>query len=358
MSETALTPRPPRLPAPAVGIDMAAILLLTLGPDAAREVMKHLGDGEVRALSAAMARMRSIPRPEAAAVHEEAWRWLTSRSGFLVDGETFVRQLIQALGPSSRTAQEDAMRDLHRAKDGEGRPPLFSSEMLEGVSPAVIAKVLATEHPQLIALVLGQLVPRQAADVLNLLPEELHADVVRRISELKSVEPELLAEVGTVLLGQVQSLGGAAATGRSARALGGAKLAADIMNLVDKAVESRVFSELDDVVPEVAEQIRNLMLTFEDLARLDNRGMQTLLKEVAREDLMLALKTASPTMQEKIFRNISARAAEILQEDMATMGPVRLKDVEKAQANIITVARRLAEEQKIQLGGGGDDALV
>jgi flagellar motor switch protein FliG len=356
MSETALTPRPPRLPAPAVGIDKAAILLLTLGPDAAREVMKHLGDGEVRALSAAMARMRSIPRPEAAAVHEEAWRWLTSRSGFLVDGETFVRQLIQALGPSSRTAQEDAMRDLHRAKDGEGLPTLASK--LEGVSPAVIAKVLATEHPQLIALVLGQLVPRQAADVLNLLPEELHADVVRRISELKSVEPELLAEVGTVLLGQVQSLGGAAATGRSARALGGAKLAADIMNLVDKAVESRVFSELDDVVPEVAEQIRNLMLTFEDLARLDNRGMQTLLKEVAREDLMLALKTASPTMQEKIFRNISARAAEILQEDMATMGPVRLKDVEKAQANIITVARRLAEEQKIQLGGGGDDALV
>lgn len=358
MSETALTPRPPRLPATTVGIDKAAILLLTLGPDAAREVMKHLGDGEVRALSSAMARMRSIPRPDAAAVHEEAWRWLTSRSGFLVDGETFVRQLIQALGPSSRGAQEEAMRELERAKDGEGSPSLGAK--LEGVSPTVIAKVMATEHPQVIALVLGQLVPRQAADVLNLLPEDLHADVVRRISELKSVEPELLAEVGAVILGQVQSLGGASATtaGRSTRALGGTKLAADIMNLVDKAVESRVFSELDDAVPDVAEQIRNLMLTFEDLARLDNRGMQTLLKEVAREDLMLALKTASPTMQEKIFRNISARAAEILQEDMATMGPVRLKDVEKAQANIITVARRLAEEQKIQLGGGGDDALV
>jgi flagellar motor switch protein FliG len=121
---------------------------------------------------------------------------------------------------------------------------------------------------------------------------------------------------------------------------------------------SRVFSDLDDSAPEVAETIRNLMLTFEDLIRLDNRGLQLLLKEVAREDLMLALKTASPAMQEKVFANISARAAEILQEDMSTMGPVRLKDVEKAQANIITVARRLAEEQKIQLGGGGDDALV
>lgn len=358
MSETALTPRPPRPLAPAIGIEKAAILLLTLGPDAAREVMKHLGEGEVRALSGAMARMRSIPRPDAAAVHEEAWRWLTSRSGFLVDGETFVRQLIAALAPSSRGAQEEAMRELERQKDGEGVPTLGAK--LEGVSPAVIAKVLGTEHPQVIAMVLGNLVPRQAADVLNLLGEDLHADVVRRISELKSVEPDLLAEVGAVILGQVQSLGGAAATssGKSGRALGGTKLAADIMNLVDKAVESRVFSELDDAVPDLAEQIRNLMLTFEDLSRLDNRGMQTLLKEVAREDLMLALKTASPTMQEKIFRNISARAAEILQEDMGTMGPVRLKDVEKAQANIITVARRLAEEQKIQLGGGGEDALV
>jgi len=127
---------------------------------------------------------------------------------------------------------------------------------------------------------------------------------------------------------------------------------------VDKGVEARVFGTLDEQAPDLAEGIRNLMLTFEDLSRLENREMQVLLKEVAREDLMLALRTASPVMQEKIFRNISSRAAEILKEDMSTMGPVKLKDVEKAQANIIIVVRRLAEEQKIQLGGGGDDALV
>lgn len=350
---TALSPRSfPRLPATTTGLDKAAILMLTLGADAAASVLKLLSEGEVRQISAAMVRMRTITRPEAAAVHEEAWRWLTSREGFLVDGESFVRKLISAVAPTRPSHEQEAMRDLTRST--ESGPSLASQ--LESMAPQAIARVIGTEHPQVIAFVVANLAPRQAAEVLGLLPEELHADIVHRIAELKTVAAELVAEVGTVLTSQVQSLGGAAVS--SGRAIGGTKLAADIMNLVDKGVESRVFSDLDDSAPEVAETIRNLMLTFEDLIRLDNRGLQVLLKEVAREDLMLALKTASPAMQEKVFANISARAAEILQEDMSTMGPVRLKDVEKAQANIITVARRLAEEQKIQLGGGGDDALV
>ncbi|HEV7731441.1 MAG TPA: flagellar motor switch protein FliG [Candidatus Binatia bacterium] len=353
MADTALTARSPKLPPHPIGLDKAAILLLTLGADAAASVLKHLSEGEVRQISAAMVRMRTITRPEAAAVHEEAWRWLTSRAGYLIDGESFVRKLITAVAPSRPSHEQEAMRDLTRGSTETG--PSLASQ-LELMAPQAIARVIGTEHPQVIAFIVANLGARQAAEVLGLLPEELHADIVHRIAELKSVAPELLAEVGTLLAGQVQSLGGAAVS--TGRTLGGTKLAADIMNLVDKGVESRVFSDLDDSAPEVAETIRNLMLTFEDLIRLDNRGLQLLLKEVAREDLMLALKTASPAMQEKVFANISARAAEILQEDMSTMGPVRLKDVEKAQANIITVARRLAEEQKIQLGGGGDDALV
>ena len=352
MAETALASRPPRLPASRGGLEKAAILLLTLGSEAAGAVLQHLTEAEVRQLSAAMVHLRSIPRGQAAAVHEEAWRWLTSREGFLVDGEQFVRQLIAARAAAG--SEQTSLRDLTRNMDGE-KDDLAAH--LEPISPGVIAQVLASEHPQVIAFVLANLQPKQAAEVLGALPEEAAPDIVHRISDLKSVSDELLAEVSAVLRRQVQGLGTASSAG-GPRGPGSAKLAADIMNLVDKGVEARVFTYLDEAAPEVAETIRNMMLTFEDLLRLENRDMQTLLKELPRDDLMLALKTASPAMKDKIFGNVSKRAAEIMRDDMSQMGPVKLKDVEKAQMTIVGVARRLAEEQKITIAGGGGDALV
>jgi len=341
------TARPTRLG----GLEKAAILLLTLGPEAAGAVLKCLASHEVHALSAAMARMRTIAKADAAAVQEEAWRWLTARAGYLVDGEQFVRSLL-AQGNASGAAP--GLRQLAEARGEHEVSPLAAQ--LEASRPDALAAVLAGEHPQVVAVVLANLPPRQAADVLALLPDASQSDVVQRIAELKTVAPDLLADVGAVLTGQVERLGGRAAA--AGPAVGGAKIAADILNLTDKGVEARVFASLDEQAPELAESIRNLMLTFEDLVTLDNREMQAVLKEVAREDLMLALRTASPAMQDKIFRNLSARAAEILKEDMSTMGPVKVKDVEKAQTNIVVVVRRLAEEGKIQLGGSGDDALV
>jgi flagellar motor switch protein FliG len=351
MPETALAPRQPR-PASS-GADKAAILLLTLGADAAAAVFKQLNEHEIRQLSAAIARLRSIPKDQAAAVHEEAWRRLTDREGFLVDGEQFARKVIaSALGTGSRDAQSQAMREIERATQA-GRDVLAAS--LEAVAPAVLAQMLAEEHPQVIAFILANLNPKQAAEVLARLPEALGGDIVLRIAELKKgPSTDVLAEVGTLLQGQARGLG----AGDAGPGLGGAKLAAEIMNQLDKTVEGRVFTELDERAPEVAGRIRDLMLTFDDLVQLENRDMQTLLKEVPREELMLALRTASPAMREKIFKNISARAAEILQDDIGQMGPVKLKDVEKAQASIVTIARRLAEEQKITMGGSGGDALV
>lgn len=340
-----------RSPSALGGLDKAAILLLTLGPEAAGAVLRCLADHEVHQLSAAMARMRTIAKADAAAVQEEAWRWLTAQAGYLVDGEQFVRALLSHL---RHPAQGSARHGLPELPADPGLSPLGAQ--LEAVRPEALAAVLAGEHPQVMAVVLANLPARQAAGVLASLPEDLQSDVVQRIAELTTVAPDVLAEVGAVLSGQAERLGGRAAA--PVQATAGAKIAADIMNLADKSVGERVFGALDEQAPELAERIRNLMLTFEDLVRLENREMQAVLKEVAREDLMLALKTASPAMQEKIFRNISARAAEILKEDMSTMGPVKLKDVEKAQANVIVVVRRLAEEGKIQLGGSGDDALV
>ena len=349
MAEPGMTDRPAS--SPETGLDKAAILLLTLGSEVATGIFKHLTEAEVRQLSHAMARVRTIPRRAAAAVHEEAWRWLSSREGYLVDGEDFVRRLISTVASSRVGHEQQAMRELARRAE----PSSSIAARLEGVAPDAIAKVLADEHPQVASLVIANLDTRQAAEVLVGLPEALQTDVVQRIAELRAVPAEVLNDVGNAIVGQVERLG---ATAQANVPTGGAKLAADIMNLVGHFVEERILSTLDERSPATADMIRGLMLTFEDLHRLDNRGMQTLLKDIGRDDLLLALKTASPAMQERILGNLSLRAREIMEEDLATLGPVRVKDVERAQAAIVLAARRLAEEQKIQLGLSSDDAVV
>ncbi len=344
MAATALALAAPA-PTPRGGVEKAAILLLTLGAEAAANVLAHLEPGEVKTLSAAIARLRTIPKEEAAVVHEEAWRWLTNRDGFLVDGEQFAREL----------SGESGGRRALPARERAGRSGEALSTSLEGVPPAALAELLQREHPQVVAFVLANLEAKQAAQVLAALPEEQGPELLLRVADLQGVPDAIRAEVSEVLQGQIEGLG------RVATAVaepGGRKRAADIMNAIDKDVGARLIAKLETDAPEVADEIRNLMFTFEDLLALDNRGMQVLLKEIPREDLILALKTASPGMRDKIFGNISQRAAEILQEDMGSMGPVRLKDVEKAQGNIVATARRLQDEQKITIAGSGDDALV
>ena len=329
-----------------MGVEKAAILLTTLGPEAAAAVFRHLSESEVRQVSAAIARLRTIPREQAARVHEEAWRRLTEREGLLVDGEQFARQMIAAALAGAREERPSA-RPSHAGSE-------FLAASLDPVAPAALAQVLGREHPQVIALVLANLRARKAAEVLAALPESLQPEIAQRIADLQSVPEDLLAEVGDVLAGQVKGLG---RVGPRAGSLG-AKLVADILNVADEAVEARIFAHLDAHAPEVAEAVRGLMLTFEDLLRLDDRGLQVLLKEITRDDLMLALKTASTAMRDKIFGNLVQRTVEILQEDMGVMGPVRLKDVEQAQARIVAAARRLDTEQRITLGAHEGDVVV
>ena len=349
MAENGLAPRAPRPAARPGGVEKAAILLMTLGPEAASAVLRHLNEAEIRQVSAALARLRSIPREHAAAVTEEAWRRLSGQDGMLVDGEQFARQVIHTALTGERDA--DAARELDRVTRAGGE---FLAASLEPVGAAALAELLAAEHPQAIALVLANLSPRKAADVLAGLPEALRPDVVQRIARLQSVPDELLVDVGDVLHGLVQGLG----VVRQEAGTAGARLAAEILNVAGAAIGDPIFAHLDEHAPEVGETIRQLMLTFEDLIRLDNRALQMVLKEVQREDLMRALKTASPAMREKIFANLSQRAADILKDDMATMGPVRLKEVEKAQAAVVATVRRLESEQRITLGGGGDDVIA
>jgi flagellar motor switch protein FliG len=328
-------------------VEKAAVLLLSLGPEAATSVLKHLGDAEVRQVSQALARMRSIEPQQLDRVHAEFAERLGA-GGLAVDGKEFARALVTRALPDGASSRTSILADL----DGAGGGELGAA--LADVPASGLARLLAAEHPQISALVLAHLGASQAGDVLACLPEGVQSDLVERLARLESVPATLIAEVGSALRAQAQTL--LRPPGTTA---GGPRVVAELMNCADKTVEARVFEELEARDPELVSTIRNLMFTFEDCAKLDNRSLQTLLKEVAREDLLLALKTASPELSAKIFANVSSRAAEILREDMASAGPVKLKDVEGAQLKIIAVLRELEAEGKIVVAGGGkDDVLV
>ena len=205
-------------------------------------------------------------------------------------------------------------------------------------------------------MILAHLSPAQAMLVLRGLPEALQTELVERLARLDAaIPPSVVQEVGTILRDQVKGL----ARETTGKAAGGPKVVAEMMKHADKATEGRIFEDLEQRDPELATSIRAMLFTFEDCLQFDNRSMQTLLKEVAREDLLLALKTASPALSEKIFANISSRAAEILREDLASSGPARLKDVEAAQQRIVAAVRDLEADGKLVVAGGGsDDVLV
>lgn len=331
------------------GVEKAAVLLLSLGPEAATAVLKHLGEAEVRQVSQALAKVHTVPPEQLEHVHQEFAERLGS--GVLaIDGKEFARAVVGRAFPNGGNGSNGG--DLGDSEDPG--PPLDLGEALADVPAAGLARILAGEHPQVAALVLASLSASQGGDVLAALPEDMQSDLVERLARLESVPATLVRQVGTALREQAQVL-----LRPRGRAVGGPKAVAELMNCADKTVEARIFERMETRDPELVSTIRNLMFTFEDCMKLDNRSLQALLKEVAREDLLLALKTASPELSAKIFSNVSSRAAEILREDMASAGPVKLKDVEAAQLKIIAVLRELEAEGKIVVAGGGkDDVLV
>jgi len=331
------------------GIEKAAVLLLSLGPESATSVLRHLGEAEVLQVSQALARLTSVQPEQLAHVHQEFQERMRD-AGLVIDGKQFARTVVtKVLGDAVRE-QSGIFADVESSAFGGAA----LANQLSSVPADGLARLLVNEHPQVAALVLACLGAAQGGEVLAALPEELQSQLVERLARIESVPPTLVAEVGTALRQQVQAL-----LRPSGTAVGGPKAVAELMNAADKAVEARVFEQIEARDPELVSTIRNLMFTFEDCIKLDNRSLQTLLKEVAREDLLLALKTASPELSAKIFSNVSSRAAEILREDMASAGPVKLKDVEAAQLKIIAVLRELEAEGKIVVAGGSkDDVLV
>ncbi len=336
MSETALN-----LPGP----ERAAIFMMTLGEETAANVLKHMNPKEVQLVGTAMASLSNVPNSTVQAVLQEFAEIIDEQSGVGIGSDEYIRNmLVNALG------EDKASSVIDRILLGRNSKGLDS---LKWMDPRAVADVVKNEHPQIIAIVLSYLEPDHAAEVLSHLQDRTQADVLMRIATLDGVPPSALQELNDVLEQQFSGSGSAQTSG-----VGGVKTAANILNFMGGSAEQAITEAITEQDAELAQSIQDQMFVFENLLDIDDRGMQAILREVASDMLIVALKGADEAMKEKIFKNMSSRAAEMMKDDLEAKGPVKLKEVEEAQKEMLTVARRLADVGEISLGGGSDEEYV
>lgn len=328
------------------GSEKAAILLLYLGNDVTSKVFEHMDDDEIKKISKSMAHLGHVPRSTILQVVEDFTGIINPEAGFFSQGEEFVRKILEkALGP---VKAEMLMEELQASSYGD------LVDILGNMDSKSIANFLSQEHPQTVAVILAKLKSKQTSEIISLLPQELQAEVVLRIADVEQVSPEILQEIDDVIRREIKSMGGV-----QRYKVGGVEKVVDMFNHFDRSKEKQILDKLDVLSPPLAEIIRKHLFTFEDIFKLDDRSIQAIMREVSNDTLTLAMKTSPDEVKEKIFKNISSRAAEMIKEDLEVMGPVRLSDVDKAQSEIIKVVRKMEEEGKIVLAGrGGDDVLV
>ncbi len=323
----------------------AAILLVILGPERAAQVLKHLDEADVEMLTIEIANLGEISDEEKKAVLEEFHGLLQAREMLVSGGIDYAKQVLEkAFGP------EKAMRIIERLVSNLQVRPF---EFVKKADPLQLVNFLQSEHPQVIALVLSYLEPAMASQVLGALPEELQIEVVKRIALLERTSPEIVKEIERSLERKLSGI-----VSQQFSKVGGVDTAAEIMNNIDRQTEKKIMERLSQETPELAEEIRRRMFVFEDILKLDDRSIQLVLREVDTRDLAVALKGASDEVKEKIFKNMSKRAAQILKDELEFMGPVRVKDVEEAQQKIINVIRRLEEAGEIVIARGGGEELI
>jgi flagellar motor switch protein FliG len=326
------------------GIHKSAILLLTLGADEAAEVMKFLEPKEVQKVSTAMVALKNLSREEIAVVFEEFHQLAAQKTTFGMDSDEYIREMLRkALGDDKAAGLID--RILHNS-DTSG------IDSLKWMDAASIAELVSNEHPQIIATIMVHLEPDQAASVLGLLNERTRNDVMLRIATLDSVQPVALHELNDVL---TKLLSGNAVTKKTIK--GGVRTAAEILNFIGSTQEN-VLDSVRGHDADLAQKIMDEMFVFEDLMDIEDRGIQLILREVQSESLIVALKGASEELRDKILKNMSQRAAEMLREDLDSKGPVKLSEVEAEQKEILKIVRRLADEGQVSIGGKGDEAYV
>jgi flagellar motor switch protein FliG len=326
-------------------VDKAAILLLTLGETDAAQVLRHMGPKEVQRVGVAMAQMRNVHREQVEQVMSEFVDVVGDQTGVGIGSDGYIRKMLtQALG------EDKANGLIDRILLGGNTSGLDSLKWME---PRAVADVIRFEHPQIQAIVVAYLDADQAGEVLSHFDHKVRLDIILRVSSLNTVQPAALKELNQILEKQFS---GNANTSRTT--LGGIKRAADIMNFLDSSIEGQLMDSIREVDEDLSTQIEDLMFVFNNLSDVDDRGIQALLREVSSDVLVLALKGSDDAIKEKIFKNMSKRAAELLRDDLEAKGPVRVSDVEGAQKEILTIARRMAEAGEIVLGGKGGEEMI
>ncbi len=327
------------------GQDKAAMLLSLLGVQTTQLIFKHLKDNDVKRMINTMANMRKAPIWLSKRVLEEFYSLLNEDAALLFSENKGRDFIVNALG------EERAKQLLGQIVDIDHGNTL---ESLELVDTRTLSNFLINEHPQTIALIVAHLPPEKKVDVLRRLPEGLQAEVVLRVANLDYVSPELIAQLDDVLKTELSTLGSI-----DTNQLGGVEPIAEMLNLMDKTTEKNIMSRVEEKDPELADEIRKLMFVFEDLVYVDDRGIQNLLREVDQGKLVIALKTSPEEVKAKIFKNMSNRAATLVKEELETLGPTKLSDVEKAQAEIVQKCKDLESQGKVFISRGGEgDALV
>ncbi len=330
---------------PLNGKQKAAIFLVTLGSEISAEIFKHLREDEIETLTFEIARLENIESQDRDQVLMEFQELMMAQDFISSGGIDYARELLEkALGP------QKAVDIINRLTSSLQVRPF---DFIRRTDPAHLLNFIQQEHPQTIALILAYLEPAKASVILGSLPHEIQSDVAKRIAIMDRTSPEVLREVERVLEKKLSTL-----SSEDYTAAGGVESIVDILNLVDRSTEKTIIEALEEDDPELAEEIKKRMFVFEDIVLLDDRAIQKVLREVDTQELAKALKAVDSEVQDKIFRNMSKRAATLLKEDMDYMGPVRLKDVEESQQKIVSIIRKLEEQGEIVVARAGEDELV
>jgi flagellar motor switch protein FliG len=327
------------------GYQKSAILLLTLGETEAASVLKYLEPREVQKISMAMVGLKNLTREQITEVFEEFLKISAEKTTIGMDSNDYIRRmLVQALG------DDKAVGLLDRIMQGDDTSGI---ESLKWMDPAQVAELIGGEHPQIIATILVHLEPELASSILGFFTERIRNDTLLRIATLDSVQPAALRELNDVLTTLLTGEG----VGKK-HIKGGVRTAAEILNFMGSAQEGAVIETVRSYDADLAQKIIDEMFVFDDLIEVDDRSIQLILREIQSESLIIALKGAGEDLREKIFKNMSQRAAEMLREDLEAKGPVRVSEVEAEQKEILKVVRRLSDEGQIALGGKGDESYV
>lgn len=327
------------------GMEKASILLLSLTEQDAASIIRNLEPKQVQKVGEAMTQLEDLNQEKVSAVHRAFLEDIQKYSSIGLGSEDFVRNALRAA-----LGEDKANNLVDQILLGSGSKGLDS---LKWMDPRQVATIIINEHPQIQTIVLSYLEPEQSAVILTQFAERDALDLLMRIATLEEVQPAALQELNEIMEKQFAGQAGA-----QAAKIGGLKAAADIMNYMDNSLEAALMEQISQNDEEMASQIQDLMFVFDNLSDVDDRGIQTILKDVPQEALLKALKGAEDALRDKIFRNMSKRAAEMLQDDLEAMGPIRVADVEAAQKEILSVARRLSDAGEIMLSSGGADEFL